>query len=710
MAGEMLQLAKTKIGQAISQGNIKDLKMCLEQGQDPLFKDRKDNTYLHYVCTMHRPHIIHILFTTPIDINAQNRHGNTPLHVTALQEECCHVADLMAAGADPTVRNKDGKTASELKTKNKFWQSIYNKYQPGIFQAVSEHDVERVVELLHCWSMVDSVRNGQTLRQFAAALKFHDIVFLLDDHKPTLDAVYGVLEVNKVKVKAALKKSKCNINFLNHASTRRHILQYAIRLHDVDLVTLICNAGADVNLPVLVNSYYWGPLYFEGINSKLPAEIIWKVLKSKPDFSLKDERGRNCMMFSLDKTNGAMPLDVITYMLKQGAYIAERDETGSNIRDVARFARRRDVVNLIDKFYVKILRGSDLETLRKLSVDGYDSLLIQHNYRDTYIYACGNETDDVLKFINWLPEFQKNVILIHKQIRNSNKSVVEKLLSDPEKCPDMLVNARDKGGRSSLHLAVLFENFDIAKYLMSIPAVDINVKDCHLRSVYHYACSVPGAEGIRLALIQRGVDTQALDTSWKTGEDYRGVTGQVPAWVATCKTAKFSMALELKCVDKYEELRRIVKNKRKGLSEFLDAIKYFKAHPVVDFPKLLVPLMPDYRDLIFLALDYNKPDIAERLADLGADLTQTEVYVIDFEPETETEDDESDVGSNGRPPVSAEIEMSPADRARYLGLPSLADCMDRKRAWQLREKEDSHPTVMEQLNHQFPSIFVTQIF
>ncbi|XP_067686099.1 putative ankyrin repeat protein RF_0381 isoform X1 [Haliotis asinina] len=710
MAGEMLQLAKTKIGQAISEGNIKGLKKCLEQGQDPLFKDRKDNTYLHYVCTMHRPHIIHILFTTPIDINTQNRHGNTPLHVTALQNECCHVADLMAAGADPSVRNKEGKTASELKTKNKYWQSIYNKYQPGIFQAVSDHNVERVLELLHCWSMVDSLRNGQTLRQFAAALKFHDIVFLLDDHKPTLDAIYGVLEVNKVKVKAALKKSKCNINYVNHASTRRHILQYAISLHDTDLVTLICNAGADVNLPVLVNSYYWGPLYFEAINSNLPAEIIWKVLKNKANFSLKDERGRNCMMFALDKTNGAMPLDVIAYMLKQGAYIAERDETGSTVRDVARFARRRDVVNLIDKFYVRILRESDLETLRKLSVDGYDSLLIQHNYRDTYIYACGNETDDVLKFTNWLPEFQKNVILIHKHIRNSDKSMVEKLLTDTEKSPDMLVNARDKGGRSSLHLAVLFENFDIAKYLMSMPAIDINVKDCHLRSVYHYACSVPGAEGIRLALIQRGVDMEAVDTCWKTGEDYRSVKGEVPAWVATCRMAKFSMALELQCVDKYEELRRIVKNKRKGLTEFTDAMKHFKAHPVVDFPKLLAPLMPDYKDLIFLALEHNKPEIAERLANLGADLTQTEVYVIDFEPETESEDDESNVGSNGRPPVSAEIVMTPADRARFLGLSSLAERLDKKREWQLRDKGNSHPTVIEQLNQQFPSIFVTQMF
>lgn len=32
--------------------------------------------------------------------------GNTPLHVTALHNECCHVSDLMAYGADTSIQNK----------------------------------------------------------------------------------------------------------------------------------------------------------------------------------------------------------------------------------------------------------------------------------------------------------------------------------------------------------------------------------------------------------------------------------------------------------------------------------------------------------------------------------------------------------------------------------------------------------------------------
>ena len=34
------------------------------------------------------------------------QHGNTALHVTALQREACHVGDLMTCGVDPAIRNK----------------------------------------------------------------------------------------------------------------------------------------------------------------------------------------------------------------------------------------------------------------------------------------------------------------------------------------------------------------------------------------------------------------------------------------------------------------------------------------------------------------------------------------------------------------------------------------------------------------------------
>ncbi|RUS85212.1 hypothetical protein EGW08_007038, partial [Elysia chlorotica] len=187
MAGAMFEEKHTRISKAIKSNNVHELRSALKDDEDPHHTDRKGNTYLHYVCTMHRPCIFHILVTTGINVNAKNRHGNTALHVTALQNDCSHVGDLLAAGIDCTIRNKMGKTAVEIETKNKFWKTVYDKYQ-----------------------------GKQTLRQYAASRKFHDLVFHLDKHKHTMGGIYAILEGDTEKAAQFLLHSKCNVNLLNY--------------------------------------------------------------------------------------------------------------------------------------------------------------------------------------------------------------------------------------------------------------------------------------------------------------------------------------------------------------------------------------------------------------------------------------------------------------------------------------------------------------
>ncbi|XP_078324015.1 uncharacterized protein LOC111124373 isoform X2 [Crassostrea virginica] len=625
MAGAMPQLASTKIGQAIKDGDFRELKVLIESGENVHFKDRKGNTYLHYVCTMYRPVVFHILAAQGIDINSQNKFGYTPLHVTALQKDSLHVADVMCCGADPSIKCFNGKTAAELDPKDVYWQMVYEKYKPGIFQAVKAHNVEKVKELLQCWCKMDSKYNGQTLRQFSAAHKHHDIVRILDQHKATLDVVYGCLELNYDRVRAALKKSWCKINFLNKASRKQHILQFAIEMQDLTLVKMLCEGGADVNTLVNVHDYFVGPLYYEVINTKTPQDIMWTVLKAKVNFNLKDERGRNAMTYALDKGNGFLPTEVFKFMLKNGAYLGDRDDTGVGVREIAKFARRMDVVTLIDKYYIQVIRNSDLALLRRLTVDGYGGLLIHFNYRDSYIYAAGNETDDALKFIEWLPTFQEQVRQLHLAVREEPLSEFTSILQSCKE-PEMLINSKDKGLRTPLILATLFARDDIVNFILKQPyCIDINAQDCCKRTAYHYTF-VLGLDGdsIRKSLLAAGIDPDILDVKGRRGEDYAEFV-QKQEWIDQEITAKYGMELELMCVEKYEDLRKIVRSKRQGLKEFQELIKDFPV-PVTAFPRILGPLMHSFRDIIFLAVDYGKEDIAIRLANLGADLFRKECY------------------------------------------------------------------------------------
>ncbi|XP_021367136.1 tankyrase-1-like, partial [Mizuhopecten yessoensis] len=516
MAGEMNQLAQTKIGCAIKEADPRGLKMLIQQGEDAHFRDRKGNTYLHYVSTMNRPTVFHIIAATGIDANLQNKHGHTPLHVTALQKQSGHLADLMCWGADPSIPALDRKTPDEVNSHDQYWHHVYDKYKPGIFQAVKDHDVERVKDLLHCWCKMDSEKNGQTLRQFAAAHKHHDIVSLLDRHRATMDAIYGVLQLDYEKLKRGLKKTRCDVNFLNLASQKQHILQHAIQLRDYRLVQMLCDAGADINIHVRLKNYFRAPLYFEAISPTMQSDIMWKILKSKANFSLKDERGRNALLYALDRDRGYMSLDIFQFIIENGGnapdWIGDRSETGVTIRDTARFSRRPDIINYIDKCYVKMIRNSDLDKLQSLATDGYDSMLITYNYRDSFIYAAGNETDDALNFIEWLPTFQSEVRSLQRSVRQEPLSTVRDIIESCHR-PDMLVNCRDKAMRTPLILACLFAREDIVKYLLDLPSINVNSTDCCDRSCLHYSYLL-GVDGdsIRDILISAGIDNAQRDT------------------------------------------------------------------------------------------------------------------------------------------------------------------------------------------------------
>ncbi|KAK3590668.1 hypothetical protein CHS0354_026197 [Potamilus streckersoni] len=683
MAGEMRDLAKTPIGQAIVNGDVHLLKGLINSGEDVLNKDRKGNTYIHFICTMYRPSVFYNLVNTGIDIHAQNRHGNTALHVTALQNECCHVGDLMACGIDPFIKNKDGKIASELGTQNKVWHMIYEKYKslfgpnfmegPGIFQVVKDHDLPSIHRLLHCWCRVDVRKNGQTLRHFAAALGHHDIVGIIDEYQPTMNMIYGVLEGDYEKVEEALKKTRCRVNFLNEVSQRKHILQYAIRFKDKRFVEMLCKAGADVNMQVMVSTYFWGPLYFEAFHHEVPLDILWIVLKSGAIFTLKDERGRTAFMFALDKGNGRIPIEIFEYILGDGGDITDRDCTGLTTRDIARFARRKDVVDMIDKHYIKLIRTSQLSTLQSMVINAYDSFEVFFNYRDTFVYASGNETDDVLKLTQWLPSFQPQVKQLHSAITNFQPVERIKQILEDSDAPQHLINAKDKGLRSPLILAVLHGRENIVAFLLdSGHDVDINAQDSSRRTCLHYAYALTDNSGeiILQYLLEAGAYSTIKDVREQKPEEYSNLPNR-EEWIVQERKAVYGMDKELTCVDKYEELRKIIRAKKKGLKHFSQATKYFP-YPVVDFPKILCPLMQDYRDLLFLAIDYGKEDIAYRMVGLGADIWRKEKY------KKKHENDLMEVRYH-----------LPEERAVRLGMIELAAYIARKREVRLKKRKEN---------------------
>ncbi|XP_064646803.1 uncharacterized protein LOC135499780 isoform X2 [Lineus longissimus] len=633
MAGDMSQLLATKLGQAVQSNHVEELKQLLADGEDPLFKDKA---------------------------------GNTPLHMSALSNECAHVSDLMTAGIDPFAKNREGKTAMEIETQNKWWLRSYKVYEPGVFACVDAHDIPKFEELISKWCRLDAVhKSGRTLRQYAAKKSYHDMVAIIDRNSHTLDCIYGVKEEKSEKVFKALKKSICRVNFLNMGVGPEHVLQCAIDSNRLDYVTALCEAGADVNLWVRIKKYFKGPMYFEVIRKRpgLKTKIMEKVLDSSIDVTAKDERGRTPLIYAVDKASDEMLPYIVDFLIEHGVNIAERDHTGASARDVAKLAGRKYAVEAIDRLIIKLIRKTDLDALWELAVSHYDDFNFEYRYKDTLIYAAGNEDDTATKWLEGLSKFLDDVKQFHHYIWTNNVGMSRFLLKEnPHR--DKLLRAKDRGGRTPLILAVMSGSKKYTMFLLEEEPGLINMgRDNLYRTALHYGYGL-GQSGLEILelLKNNGADETAEDVFQKKPRDYAPTaTDDDPAlFIKEEREKEYGLKMEMYCLKKYEALRRIIRSKDETSQKYKEFLKSVRGvwYPMSVIPAKLnpggVPLMKGFKDLIFYAIEKKDEDITKKLLFLGADTERKEMIRV------KTTDENGDTHRTYR-------QMNAAEYCEHLG-------------------------------------------
>lgn len=111
----------TALHWAARAGAMRCLTMLLEQGARPNAINKARRAPLHLAAEADaagQGAVIALLAKYGADLNAQDRKGRTPLHRATYEGRVEAAEALLAAGADPSARNKSGKTAFQIARKD----------------------------------------------------------------------------------------------------------------------------------------------------------------------------------------------------------------------------------------------------------------------------------------------------------------------------------------------------------------------------------------------------------------------------------------------------------------------------------------------------------------------------------------------------------------------------------------------------------------
>lgn len=104
----------TPLHWAAHQGATQSLRLLLRNHADPKLKTHKGYTAVHFAALGPKPELIQELIEAGVAIDELDAEGNTALHLAARAGKSKGVAVLLKLGAQPSLKNKKGKTPQAL--------------------------------------------------------------------------------------------------------------------------------------------------------------------------------------------------------------------------------------------------------------------------------------------------------------------------------------------------------------------------------------------------------------------------------------------------------------------------------------------------------------------------------------------------------------------------------------------------------------------
>ncbi|CAL1680426.1 unnamed protein product [Lasius platythorax] len=231
-----------------------------------------------------------------------------------------------------------------------------------------------------------------------------------------------------------------------------------------------------------------------------PASDIPESTFSNPN---RDEHGQSMIHFAAVRSYSKDGLYHL--LLETQVNVGFRDELYRTARDVAEQANIRENVEEIDRYVVYLAARGETEKLVELLLEGYDHILDTEDEEVNIIdVAAQREHEATVQFLQSIPNYVNQREEVHAAIRANDVDRVKELLSKNNGGGKLLAVGKNSLGRCALHIAVLWENEELVKFIARTYPETLRIGDNLERTALHYAMGVPSVEVLSNILITAG--------------------------------------------------------------------------------------------------------------------------------------------------------------------------------------------------------------
>ena len=290
------------------------IKLVLYAGADPNIGDKKGHTALNFASENILPSIVKLLLKFKADPN--NHHNNIrPLDISVFKESPEITQMLLAAGADPNVKDLAGMTP--------IWFSFV--YSDSLNNCrILVNGGARLDVIWEEDSLINTLVRDERINELELALELGADVNFNDDYGDR--ALHKACYNNNTKAMEILLEARANPNDFNYQDQTP--LSITLMQRNVEGSKLLLSSGANPNI---INSH--NECVYHLMTSNVDEELFNMLFKSSADINQKNDVGDTPLHIAAKEGR----FDLAKILLKYGANPFISNNAGITVRDFKLF-------------------------------------------------------------------------------------------------------------------------------------------------------------------------------------------------------------------------------------------------------------------------------------------------------------------------------------------------------------------------------------